>query len=609
MAMDSERFGLLDYINEQVLAQWTDTESCETRVLGSLSTINKQDAGLSFRVGLDSAHEQAFIRLSMHISVRVSGRPRKRQLLLVLPLHTLSQKESAFQYEHIKTPNLGALAPAIHDAGLTDSGFVIRAQVNLREAGYVLMPKSNAKALRPSTSTAASNLAAVKSLSQVLFFTLYIKPSDYARQGLNLVEQLLGHDTLKQYPLQWDAMYGEHGAQLVDWDMCDLGRKEKEPGSVEEDVEPPPPYLSEPQVKYPRTPSPPPFEFPPSPAFLPPLLLSPTQYTPSPEIHVARSTSHFSPSEILSAAGSLFDSDDCTIPATPDCLPEYRALRDAHAVAQQETQRQNQAAPGPQETGRKRGASFSPNTSPATANAQSQAIPRLRVPKRICKINSPHTVHNQPEAATAATAAAAAAPARTLLPPLLHAPAPSYAALQNRLFPYPHTTAPHPPRPNTLPTLRQQQPTAAPARLIPNTPAHTLTTFLSYALAHNPTVYAHSRLRALLLQLGSAARANDVHAFSALRAKAEAAFFFDPADSFRGAEELERGYVEDMERMLEWVFGVDGGADRVVWEELVALGKCARDLVERGVGAREGAEEWRWETAAVVGRVCVGFGG
>ncbi|KAF9630105.1 hypothetical protein BFW01_g286 [Lasiodiplodia theobromae] len=315
--MESERFDLLDYVNEQVLAEWVDADTCETRTLGSLSTINKQDAGLSFRVGLDASLEQAFMRFSMNVSVRVSGRPRRRQLLLVLPLHVLSYKTSALEYDILRTSDIGESAAAVHDAGFSDSGFVLRAQFSLQEPGYVLMPKSNAKALRPSTSTAASHLAAIKSLSQALSFTLYIKPSDYAQQGVRMIYEYLRNDTLKQYPLHWDALYGDHGAQAVDWAQCELGSGEKGKGKApelgggeaaeEDDIEPPPPYVSE---------APSPFAFPPSPALVPPFLLSPTQCSgssqgaPSPEVLVERSVTHYdssssafsSPREVLSAA-------------------------------------------------------------------------------------------------------------------------------------------------------------------------------------------------------------------------------------------------------------------------------------------------------------------
>ncbi|KAL1619005.1 hypothetical protein SLS54_006855 [Diplodia seriata] len=245
MAMESESFDLLDYVNEQVLAEWVDSDSCETRTLGSLSTINKQDAGLSFRVGLDSSLEQAFMRFSMNVSVRVSGRPRRRQLLLVLPLHVLSYKTSPLEYDILRISDVGESAPAVHDAGFSDSGFVLRARFDLQEPGYVLMPKSNAKALRPSTSTAASHLAGIKSLSRALSFTLYIKPSDYAQQGMRMIYEYLRNDTLKQYPLHWDAMYGDHGAQPVEWEQCELGGKGKaaELADGEEDVEPPPPAI------------------------------------------------------------------------------------------------------------------------------------------------------------------------------------------------------------------------------------------------------------------------------------------------------------------------------------------------------------------------------
>lgn len=631
MALESESLDLVDYVNEQVLAEWSDPDTKETHVLGSLSTVNKQDAGLSLRIGLDRVLEQAFVRLSMDISVRVSGRPRRRQLLLVLPLHVLSQKTPALEYDVMKTPDLGSLAPAIHDAGLSDSGFVIRAQFNLREAGYVLMPKSNAKALRPSTSTAVNHLAGMMSLSQALTFTLYIKPSDYARQGLRMIDELLRDDTLKQYPLQWDAMYGGHGAQLVDWNQCALTGKGKEAEPMEEEeLEPPPPYVSAPQNQHPRTPSPPAFEFPPSPAFIPPFLLSPTQYSSSPEIQVERSTWHSSPSEVLSTAESLFGSGAYTIPATPDCLPEIRALLDAQAAARQEKEHQqyHHPSPEPPESCRKRRATSSPAASPSSFSAAitttyQQPLHRPDPPKRVCTIDTPDALHPQ-DPSTLTTAAP------ILLSPLPDVPTPAfpstslpYAALHDKLFPNPPakpTTANPPTCTNPPAAAAAGPPTLAPAPQpaandaekdagadLPDTLMLTIATWTSRALALNPRVYRHSQLARTLLALGKAARESDLDGFRRLRARAGAAFFFDPADE--GWRD-EGGYVGDMEGVLGWMLEVDGMADVVVWGEMVALGAVARGLVGRGVGVGEReAEEYRWRKAVVVSAVCVALGG
>lgn len=579
-----------DHINEQVLAEWTDMDSGRARTLGSLSVVNKQDAGLSFRIGLDSSQEQAFIRFSMDVSVKVSGRHRRRQLVLVLPLHVLCQKNPALEYDMPRISDLGKLAPVVHEAGLSDSGYVIRAEFNLREPGYVLMPKTNAKSLRPSTSTAANHLASIESLSRALNFTLYIKPSDYARQGLKMICEHLNDDTLKQYPLQWDHLFDGHGAQLVDWEQCEFSAKGKE-AEAEAEVEmedaepPPPPYVSDLQEHPPRTPSP--FEFPPSPDFIPPFALSPADCTPSAEVLVERSSTYSSPREILSAAESQFESDACTIPNTPDCLPEivaYLRGRTATATATKQT-----AEPA----SRKRRATSTPVVSPASSS-DNQADP----PKRACTTSAAeglqqallHQSHPTPSFAST--------------PPLLPAfastptqkdPSPTYYA-PTQQDPSPTAALNLTPTPSRPPCLSPPPPPPPPTTL-PDTLLTHLSTFTARALAHNPTAYAHSALRPLLLRAGHAARVGDAERFRALRAAMTVAFVLDPLDE--GKCWVGEWVRKDMEGLVGWMLGVDGVADVVCWGEVWGVGVAAR-------GAE--VEEYRWRKGVCVGAVCVAFG-
>ncbi|OJD34137.1 uncharacterized protein BKCO1_2500021 [Diplodia corticola] len=641
--MESVSFDLVDYVNEQVLAEWVDSDSCETRTLGSLSAINRQDAGLAFRVGLDASLEQAFMRFSMDVSVRVSGRPRRRQLLLVLPLHVLSYKTPALEYDVLRISDIGESAPAVHDAGFSDSGFVLRARFDLQEPGYVLMPKSNAKALRPSTSTAASHLASIKSLSQALSFTLYIKPSDYAQQGIRMIYEQLRNDTLKQYPLHWDAMYGDHGAQPVEWQQCELGGKGKaaELADDGEDVEPPPPYVSERRDLAPRTPSPPSFEFPPSPACIPPFLLSPTQCSSqmaSPEVLVERSVSYYSsPREALSATEDMsthVGSDVYTIPATPDCLPEIRILLEAQAAAREREKEQIEHArhtSSPPETCRKRRASTSPAASPGTSGKETKRMhtaaededPQCGMDFLASAASALLSLHHAP---TPPSFPASPSLSFNITPAPAAAP---YAALQSKLFlrqPDPPITAipppPSPPPPPPAALAPPLPPSPSPPHTTPNpnpnpttmatTTSSSLPAFLAPALALNPRLYTHPRLSPLLLSCGAAFRAGDCPRFARLRARLAAEFFWDPlgtvADAGRTRSEAVEWYVCDMEGLVGWVGEVDG-----VWGELVGLGRAARGEVRAGSWGEGGdggggGEAYRWAKGVVIA-AAVGVGG
>ncbi|KAK0610208.1 hypothetical protein DIS24_g12158 [Lasiodiplodia hormozganensis] len=706
--MESERFDLLDYVNEQVLAEWVDADTCETRTLGFLSTRNKQDASLSFRVGLDASLEQAFMRFSMNVSVRVSGKPRQRQLLLVLPLHVLSYKTSALEYDIVRTSDIGESAPAVHDAGFSDSGFVLRAQFSLQEPGYVLMPKSNAKALRPSTLNAANNLAGIKSLSQALSFTLYIKPSDYAQQGIRMIYEYLRNDTLKQYPLHWDALYGDHGAQPVDWAQCELGgggggekHKGKAPelggeAAAEEDIEPPPPYVSEVRdyddeeeeeegeegeenaaAAPPRTPSPPPsflafhqapspFAFPPSPALIPPFLLSPTQCSgssqgaPSPEVLVERSVTHYdssssaysSPREVLSAAADQLSthggSDVFTIPATPECLPEIRVLLEAQAAAREremafraaerEREREEQllrAAAAAEEIGRKRRATSSPAASPP--NASGKAGGRRPETKRV-HAAAADDEYDDGDAqgggvdflATAASALLSLHNAPTPPPPLFPPTTttsflPSYAALQSKLFPQlldpaadtalppslllplapppePARAPPPPPTTNQI-ALPPPKPSSS-SSSSPSTP-NPLASTLSTFLAHALALNPrlYSHPRLSRPLLAAGAAARNRDSAAFTRLRARiVAEVLWDADGT--GEKTTRG------EEAEWyVADMEALVGWMLEVDAEADVRVWEELVGMGRAARGGdAEGYRWRKGCVLGSVCVGFG-
>ncbi|KAK7512750.1 hypothetical protein IWZ03DRAFT_38278 [Phyllosticta citriasiana] len=214
--------GIFDLVNERVFAVWEDSVD-GIQSLGSLSPINKNDPGLSFKVGFDG--QQILLRFSMNVSFRTSGRDERRELFLVLPVKAFcTQNGSPLRFEDLRTTEIGAIAPKVHDAGLSNAGHVFQAQFSLSAPGYVLMPVTKAPRLRPSTSTSRKILLAFQSLSQTSEFSLFMKPSDYARVGLRTVCQHLSNaHSLSEFPLDLSEMYNGKGAVLMDWGRCDLG--------------------------------------------------------------------------------------------------------------------------------------------------------------------------------------------------------------------------------------------------------------------------------------------------------------------------------------------------------------------------------------------------
>ncbi|OJD40745.1 uncharacterized protein BKCO1_1000526 [Diplodia corticola] len=170
-------------VNETVVAEWTDAHG-HSYTLGSLTPCHKRDAGFTLKVTTDE-QQRVWAWFILAVTVKTAGRERQRELALVIPPHsscTLSFDE--LEISQIHTP---ALFSAVGDARLFDAGRVIRANFALAQFGRVLMPKSTAKKIAPASRTTSDLLRALHSLSQAHSFSVYIKPSDYARQGLKLV--------------------------------------------------------------------------------------------------------------------------------------------------------------------------------------------------------------------------------------------------------------------------------------------------------------------------------------------------------------------------------------------------------------------------------------
>lgn len=81
---------------------------------------------------------------------------------------------------------MGLSAAVTHDAGLSASGQVIQATFSLEKPVDLVMPQLKA-AIRPASRPAQGLLDLFTSLSSSLCFTLYIRPSNYAREGLKRV--------------------------------------------------------------------------------------------------------------------------------------------------------------------------------------------------------------------------------------------------------------------------------------------------------------------------------------------------------------------------------------------------------------------------------------
>lgn len=111
------------------------------------------------QVSLSPALE-AFVRFTLSVSLYMHGRSRRRPVMLVLPANALTS--CSFAFETLKISETGSLAPALHEAGFTDDGFLLAATFGLKEPGYVTLSKSNMDVIRTTNATASNILAELK---------------------------------------------------------------------------------------------------------------------------------------------------------------------------------------------------------------------------------------------------------------------------------------------------------------------------------------------------------------------------------------------------------------------------------------------------------------
>lgn len=190
----------------------------------------------------DSTDGRVFARLTLSLSLQRGGDARRHKLLLVLPLHvalsggeTTSLRHETIDISHIRIPSISS---AVDDSRLSTTGRLVSASFHLAKLGYVLAPNMK---IKPSNSTSQDLLLGLKSLSRARTFNVYMKASDYARQGLTSISQLLSGN-IKGPRLDLDAMFGASGATILDWDNCILPSAQERAQPEEARDSPPPPY-------------------------------------------------------------------------------------------------------------------------------------------------------------------------------------------------------------------------------------------------------------------------------------------------------------------------------------------------------------------------------
>jgi hypothetical protein len=211
-----ENLQLRRLLCERIFIKWKD-QSGEPCTLGSRTKNNKKDLKFLMAAYCDK-EGHIHIHFSIKVSISRDGKKHEIEMLLVVPPDADFSK--ALTPCSISTINaLSHLdATAIHDAGISDSVHVIRIKFNLITEGFVVMKKKTAATFKSWNKTSKELIRRFESLSNTKTFTVYIKPNDYAREGLKKLNTCTATDIHKT---NMKEMYIQQDAILVEWSRFD----------------------------------------------------------------------------------------------------------------------------------------------------------------------------------------------------------------------------------------------------------------------------------------------------------------------------------------------------------------------------------------------------
>ncbi|TGO89890.1 hypothetical protein BPOR_0089g00200 [Botrytis porri] len=109
-------------------------------------------------------------------------------------------------------------ASALHQAGISKSGLVMRVEFHLTTSGFVVMNKrkNSPESITPKDGTSSDLIKRLESLSKTKIFSVYIGPSTYAQVNLKKFHADL--ITAKR-KTNVKEMYVQQGAMLVEWSI------------------------------------------------------------------------------------------------------------------------------------------------------------------------------------------------------------------------------------------------------------------------------------------------------------------------------------------------------------------------------------------------------
>jgi len=210
---------------------------------------NKKNVDIIMKVVCDS-QRHIHIQFSLKVAIKISGNRHHMYMLLAIPPH------GDFEYASKDLPiqelnDLSHLdASALHEAGISNLEHVIVLNFDVRFTGFVVQKEKESTTIRPFNETSSKLIRAIKSLSLMKKFKVYIRPSDYARQHLKEIRERLYDTSAQICESDMRKIYSQQGIMLVNWTHF----KHKEPQD-----QPPPLYTANDtqrptEVQVPRSP-------------------------------------------------------------------------------------------------------------------------------------------------------------------------------------------------------------------------------------------------------------------------------------------------------------------------------------------------------------------
>ncbi|KAF7948888.1 hypothetical protein EAE96_008070 [Botrytis aclada] len=228
-------------LHERVFVKWAD-DSGTTFTLGSCLHDNKQRPDF-FMTAYRDAEGQIHIHFKLQIFVKLAGKKQQMDILLVVPPE--ADFATASTPYPISNINLSHDVSAIHEAGLSNAQHVFLLQFNLTTKGFVITKKKTTT-IRPHTTTTNVLIHRLESLSNTTNFSVYIRPSTYAKVHLEQLRMHVSKTAINTYKTNLKEMYIQQGCFLLKWDEF-VYKEQKRPI--------PPPYAqASPEVQSPRSP-------------------------------------------------------------------------------------------------------------------------------------------------------------------------------------------------------------------------------------------------------------------------------------------------------------------------------------------------------------------